>query len=157
MKKVILILVVFVSLNAYCQNFDTNPIEYMDSLVLKNIQPSDIDSILPLGFKIIEQTYKYMCAEKKTNNISQYLEFIYKNSNLIKVSAILGKTNVINDINNLPYKKMGTSYGVNPENLTEKFKTIMYCRNDNLTTADISVWSNGSVELYVKEYELYDY
>ena len=159
MKKIILILLVLISFKSYCQNFDTNPIEYMDSLVLKNTQPGDIEKILPSGYNVIESTYKYIRAEKKINNISHYIEFIYKNSNLVKVVAVLNETNesnAINDINNLPYQKKGTSCGINPENPSEKSKSIMYCRDDNMTMAEIVIWNNGSIELYVREYRLYD-
>ncbi len=159
MKKVLLILLVIVSTHAYSQNFDTNPIGYMDSLVLKNPQPTEIVHILPPGFKVIEQTYKYVRAVKKINSTSHSLECIYKNSNLTKIVAVLNQTsesNAINDINNLPYKKMGTTTGVNPENTSEYCNSILYCRNDNLTMAEIVVWNTGSVELYVREYQLYD-
>lgn len=142
MKKVITIIVIFLSLNLYAQEFNSNPFTTAESWMEKNLTQADIKKAVPKEYQLVSEDQKMLVFEKPISSKVYDIKVLYEKGKISSVIFSLHSDKIwslMGEIDELKYNNMNNGFkngAIESESYNSKTKpfTIIWVTDDNKRT-----------------------
>ncbi len=143
MKKIIPIIIIFLSLNVYAQDFNSKPFTTAESWIEKNLSQADMKKEVPKEYKVVSEDEKMLLFEKQVSSKTYDIKVLYEKGKISSIIFSLHSDKVwslMGEIDELNYKIMGNGFkrgAIESESYNSKTKPfiLVWVTDDNKRTA----------------------
>jgi hypothetical protein len=144
MKKVItIIIIIFLSLNIYAQDFNSKPFTASENWMEKDLTQMDIKKAVPKEYELVSEDEKMLVFEKSVSSKIYDIKVLYDKGKISSIIFSLHSAKVwdlMGEIDELKYKIMDNGFkngAIESESYNNKIKPfiLVWVTDDNKRTA----------------------